>query len=216
MNTQHHALLKQRFDDHKDRLSEASSIRIHRALSWLRRAEQEDEDPDARFIFLWIGLNAAYAQEFGVGEPERRRLAHFVGALVQVDGEGRLHDLVFQQFSGVIRNLISNKYVFEPFWKALREHDASDAWQREFEGSRKAAMHALMGKQVAATLGVIFDRLYVLRNQLVHGGATWRSSVNRQQVEDGARLLGLLLPLVIGLLVEHPELELGDVLYPVV
>lgn len=27
-------------------------------------------------------------------------------------------------------------------------------------------------------LSILFDRLYVLRNQLVHGGATWNSDVN--------------------------------------
>jgi hypothetical protein len=37
------------------------SLRVHRALSWLRRAEAEDHDEDVRFILLWIGFNAAYA-----------------------------------------------------------------------------------------------------------------------------------------------------------
>ncbi|WP_425067816.1 hypothetical protein [Reyranella sp.] len=38
----------------------------------------------------------------------------------------------------------------------------------------------------------ILDRLYVLRNQLLHGGATWNSSVNRSQVRDGAAVLSRL------------------------
>ncbi|MDR1613187.1 MAG: hypothetical protein LBT97_10475, partial [Planctomycetota bacterium] len=37
-------------------------LRVHRALSWLARAEQAG-DLDGRFIFLWIAFNAAYAQE---------------------------------------------------------------------------------------------------------------------------------------------------------
>ena len=37
-------------------------LRVHRALSWLNRAEQE-ADPDSRFIFLWIAFNAAYATD---------------------------------------------------------------------------------------------------------------------------------------------------------
>jgi hypothetical protein len=47
---------------------ESLGLRVHRALSWLNRAEQEPDDHDARFIFLWIAFNAAYAQEF----PNRR------------------------------------------------------------------------------------------------------------------------------------------------
>ena len=38
-------------------------LRVHRALSWLNRAEQSGEDLDGRFIFLWIAFNAAYATE---------------------------------------------------------------------------------------------------------------------------------------------------------
>jgi len=65
-------------------------------------------------------------------------------------------------------------------------------------------------------LAVVFDRLYVLRNQLVHVGATWGGSVNRQQVRDGANLLGRLLRAMVGLMLGHPELELGEIGYPVV
>ena len=36
------------------------ALRVHRALSWLDRARQ-CEDEDGRFIFLWIAFNAAYA-----------------------------------------------------------------------------------------------------------------------------------------------------------
>lgn len=43
------------------RYPEATRVRIHRALSWLERAEKESKDPDATFIFLWIAFNAACA-----------------------------------------------------------------------------------------------------------------------------------------------------------
>ena len=38
-------------------------LRVHRALSWMHRAEQleQGEDPDGQFILLWIAFNAAYA-----------------------------------------------------------------------------------------------------------------------------------------------------------
>ena len=76
-------------------------------------------------------------------------------------------------------------------------------------------MKSLLNNDTAAVLAVVFDRLYVLRNQLVHGGATWNGDVNRQQVRDGAAILSFLVPLVLELMMDHPELELGDVLYPV-
>jgi hypothetical protein len=38
-------------------------LRIHRALSWLGRAETDTNDPDVRFILLWISFNSAYAAD---------------------------------------------------------------------------------------------------------------------------------------------------------
>ena len=65
-------------------------------------------------------------------------------------------------------------------------------------------------------LAVLFERLYVLRNQMVHGGATWNSSVNRSQVRDGARILGDVVPIVIHLMMENPHQVWGEPCYPVV
>jgi len=208
--------LKARLKSHEAALPEPTRIRLHRAISWFRRAEQEDKDHDARFIFLWIAFNAAYAHDFGFEQVERDRLRAFVRKLVAVDAGKVLHKVVFEQYTGPVRLLIDNQYVFEPFWRALREHDASDAWSQRFRSDKGAALKAVHGGDTAMVLAVVFDRLYVLRNQLVHGGATWGGSVNRQQVKDGANLLGKLLPAMVGLMLGHPELELGDIAYPVV
>lgn len=40
---------------------EALSLRVHRALSWLKPAESED-DLDVKFILYWVAFNAAYAK----------------------------------------------------------------------------------------------------------------------------------------------------------
>ena len=68
----------------------------------------------------------------------------------------------------------------------------------------------------ARVLSFVFDRFYVLRNQLVHGGATWNSDVNRDQVRDGASLLGCLLPIFVDLMMDNPQHEWPMPNYPVV
>ena len=65
-------------------------------------------------------------------------------------------------------------------------------------------------------LSIVFGRLYVLRNQLVHGGATWNSDVNRDQVRDGAAILACLLPIFVDLMMDHPAHEWAMPHYPVV
>lgn len=93
--------------------TDAWRVRIHRALSWLARADAEPDDPDARFLFLWIALNAAYAREMGLAETERDRLRDFLARLVALDQAGHLHATLFGQFTGPIRTLIENKHVYQ-------------------------------------------------------------------------------------------------------
>ena len=56
----------------------------------------------------------------------------------------------------------------------------------------------------------------MLRNQLVHGGATWNSAVNRDQVRDGAAILGFLVPVFVDVMMDNPHEDWGRPFYPVV
>ena len=58
-----YASLKQQHRNLRSGFDEPFSIRIHRSLSWLDRAEKEIDDPDAGFIFYWISFNANYSME---------------------------------------------------------------------------------------------------------------------------------------------------------
>jgi hypothetical protein len=182
----------------------------------LMHSEQSGGDVDVRFILQWIAFNAAYAREFGQEESERDRVRAFIETLVSLDTKKQLHQALFQQFSGPIRTLIDNKFAFEPFWVAMRTHDASNRWETSFASSKKAALASVMTGDTITVFSIVFDRLYVLRNQLVHGGATWNSGINRAQLADGAAILGTLVPLILAIMMEHPEQDFGDVLYPVV
>lgn len=208
--------LRARFREASEAFPEPYRVRLHRALSWLARAEKDEEDADARFIFLWIAFNAAYAHEFGEVDNERKQLDAFFTRLVEADAEGRLQALLFERFSGPIRSLIDNKFVFQPFWRALRDHDSSGQWEESFAKAKQLAMLSVLGKDTVRLLCIVFDRLYVLRCSLVHGGSTWNSQLNRAQVSDGVQLLRTLLPTMLELMVEHPGLELGAIAFPVV
>jgi len=208
--------LRARFWEASETFPEPYRVRLHRALSWLARAEKDEEDADARFIFLWIAFNAAYAHEFGEEDNERRQLDAFFTRLVETDAEGRLQALLFERFSGPIRSLIANKFVFQPFWRALRDHDSSGQWEESFAKAKQLAMLSVLDKDTVRLLCIVFDRLYVLRCSLVHGGSTWNGQLNRSQVSDGVQLLRTLLPTMLELMIEHPGLELGSIAFPVV
>ncbi len=208
--------LKHKHRQLRDAQPESLRVRVHRAISWLARAERETDDTDARFLFQWIAFNACYASEFGFESGERVETRRFIERVLALDHEQRLHQVLFEQFSGPIRTLIGNHYVHEPFWRALREHDSSDRWRIGFDAERKRAFEALMDKRTDVVLCVVLDRLHTLRNQTVHGGATWNSSANRAQLADAARILGSILPIIIDLLMDPAADGFGDVAYPLV
>ncbi|KFN48826.1 HEPN domain-containing protein [Arenimonas composti] len=195
---------------------ESLRVRVHRAISWLTAAERISGDPDAEFLFLWIAFNAAYASEFGFEHGEREQTRAFVERIVDLDREGRLQDALFRQFTGPVRTLIENRFVFAPYWRALRDHDGSGAWEEKFAKARKLALQALLEKRTAVLLSIVLDRLHVLRNQLVHGGATCGSSANRAQLNDGVQILRVIVPVVVALLVELEDDPFGAVAYPYV
>jgi hypothetical protein len=88
--------------------------------------------------------------------------------------------------------------VFHSFWDFRAGKLGEAEWQARFAKGKKFAQQALASGTTPALLGVVFNRLYTLRNQLIHGGATWNGTVNRKQLHDCAQLLGELVPVIIG------------------
>lgn len=213
-----HASLKTRQREIRAAFAPGLSLRTHRALSWLGRAEREGADNDARFLFLWIAFNAAYANDFHDRKSwsERRMFFRFLNRLVDMDRERLLHEIVWNGFPGSIRLLLNNRYVFQPFWDYQAGLVEEVDWRARFERSQRSANRALGRMHTARVLAEVFDRLYTLRNQVVHGGATWNSSVNRDQLRDGANILGQVVPVIIHLMMENHAALWGDPCYPVV
>ena len=202
----------------RESFPESLSLRTHRALSWLNRAEHEHKDQDARFVFLWISFNAAYANEIHNRQDfsEKRLLLSFLNRLIDADQEDLIYKAVWEHFPKSIRLLLGNKYVFQPFWDYHNGLIKESDWIDRFERSKASANRALGRMNTKKVIAILFDRLYVLRNQLIHGGSTWNSGVNRSQVHDGAQILGFIVPIVIHQMMEHPNQLWGDACYPVV
>ena len=212
-----HAALKERHRATRDGMQAPLNLRIHRALSWLQRAAQCD-DADGRFVFLWIAFNAAYAQEI----PQHQRLSEqdtfraFLQKLHALDSNNKLDTLVWQEFSGPLRILLDNPYVFESFWSYQRGEIDAKTWQERFAAGKRKAATLLAQNQTPELLALVFQRIYTLRNQLMHGGATWNSAVNRSQVRDCANIMSQLVPIVIDLMLSNPDTLWGEACYPVV
>ena len=71
--------------------SEGLTLRVHRSLSWLGRAENEVGDVDVKFVLLWVGFNAAYADEIQAeNSGERGLFKAYFDTLVSLDKDQRI------------------------------------------------------------------------------------------------------------------------------
>jgi len=204
----------------RDGFEQDMGLRAHRAISWIGRAEMEAGDADARFIFLWIAFNSAYADESDAGGRSfgtaREDFESFFARLIHLDADHRIYNAIWTRFSGPIRLLMQNRYLFSPFWSHQNGIAGHEDWETRFQNSSRFFGDAVTRRDTTAVLTCVFDRLYVLRNQIMHGGATWNGSVNRGQVTDGAEILSFLLPVFVDLMMDNPAEGWGRPYYPVV
>tara|TARA_B100000519_G_scaffold189522_1_gene188104 strand:- start:481 stop:1134 length:654 start_codon:yes stop_codon:yes gene_type:complete len=202
---------------HRDNFSESLALRTHRGLSWLNRAEQSEDDPDAKFIFLWIAFNAIYAQDFdAIKSTESNNFSRFLDKLLNIDSEHLISNLVWQEFPNSIRVLLDNEFVFNPFWDYHNGNITEQEYKDKFNTAKSLASKALGNMQTNVVLRLVLSRLYTLRNQLIHGGATWNSSVNRNQLRDANNFLHKLIPALLTIMMENPSELWGDANYPVI
>ncbi len=212
-----HQQLKAHQRQHRQHWGTGVNVRVHRALSWLDRAEQELErqDSDAAFIFLWLSFNAAYANEYeGVTRAKARETyVAFFERLVGYDEQRLIYNILWQKYSGAVRSLLENKFVFQRFWDHISGMPGADDWQDKFSAAKRASQRALAAQDTVTVLGIVMDRLYTLRNQLIHGGATWNGSWNRTQLRDAVALLSELMPIIITLMMQHGDAVWGNASY---
>jgi hypothetical protein len=112
--------------------------------------------------------------------------------------------------------LLSNKFVFQPFWDFQNQKKTEAQWQEDFKKANTFANKALGHKNTPAVLSVIFSRLYTLRNQTMHGGATWNSAVNRDQMRDAVSFLSKFVPFIIKIMMDNANELWGEPSYPLI
>ncbi len=102
--------------------------------------------------------------------------------------------------------------------------EAVDGWLARLKGAQcatgaMAAMRAVANREPFAVLSRIFRRLYTLRNQIFHGGATWPAGFGRDQIRDGSNIMAALVPAILDImrrdLEQNPDSDRwGRVAYP--
>ena len=196
--------------------AEHNETRMRRARSWLHLSENS-KSHDEKFIFLWIAFNAAYGTELPSDNEDKnkspnenpsrrrseeiRRFTDFVSKIVERDHEKAIETILWKKFpgldlfenkkksSGPVEGLLKNNYVFSLFWKWVKGKREGENWEAKFEESNQRVFKARKEGNVHMVLEEVLKRLYVLRNQIIHGGTTYVVGKGRDQIRDGSRIM---------------------------
>ena len=208
-------LLIEDFKSKKNSFAEDFAIRIHRSLSWLKRSETETNDIDAKFIFLWISFNANYSGLEGFSEKSYAQniFNKFFEVLIENDKDRYIYDYIWKKFNTSIKSVLTNEYLLSSYWKFHKSNPK--LWIEIYEKEKKIVTKALSDSNSLSILNIMFDRLYVLRNQIFHGNATWNSKVNRKQLEQCTGLLSEIIPIFVIIMIENPKVNWGELIVPV-
>lgn len=196
------------------------SLRLRRSVSWLRRAEEfyysGRPDLDLAFTCYWIAFNALYAKDpYTRSQGETASFKAFFKTVIGSDDKCKRAILaeINGNFSEPIKDLLDNKFVFEPFWKYQNGVKGFEKWETKFEEDKRNVNKELRKQNVVGVLSVLFYRLYVIRKQIVHGNATWNGGRNIDQLRVGANIMAFLVPMFITSVMDNPKMDLGKPYY---
>lgn len=198
-------------------------VRMRRADAWSKRAvsEREAGDLDVAFILYWIAFNATFATDvspdFAAEAPRtREEIRDYFRALLDLDGSQEIRSVI-RANSGRVKALATNRYLYEPYWLFMNGRSRNARWKEKFDREGARVHDALSRTDDDAASGtvldILFQRLKTLRNQLVHGGATWGGDRNRDSVGHGAHLMAVLVPVFVEITRRNPSVDWGRPYY---
>lgn len=203
----------------------AFATRIQRTISWYERAINNDGDEDAEFIFYWISFNALY-EEIWVSENKDKsfetiKREKFLKNIIKLDNN-LIHEAIKKLCPEDFIFIMGYRYISWEYWGEVRNRllkltddrkkemdlkiELDQKWKLK-EEQGKADARQFLSKAVDTTpmLLKLFKRLYMIRNQIFHGNATWGTDVNRSQVKKGCRILEVMILLFIEIILTKPK-----------
>jgi hypothetical protein len=195
--------LKARFKkrcDETNNVHQNWQIRVHRSLSWMKRAAQfDDERPEAKFLFLWIALNSLYSRwnnEKNAPDYDSAAREDFLAMICGMDLAliaEKLH-----RHRGLLKKILSNPYLSDVFWRAP-EHPKAKGWAT---ADANYIDRHFKDRDYCKVLTQAMQRLFVLRGQIVHGASTGGSRLNRSSLRYCLELLAIFVPLILHIIID--------------
>lgn len=178
---------------------QSNEDRLRRAKSWYQQGSKEDISDEESFLFLWIAFNAAYGRIYDWGETnERDNIRNFIGRVIKLDKNNAIQRALLHNLD-TWRELLENKYIYDPFWNVRRKH-GGNRWRVGWCKKNEVALKAWDKGDTVGTLNEVLSRLYTLRNQMLHGGITFKDSFGKRQLRDSRPIMRELIRLIIDII----------------
>jgi len=183
--------------------------RLRRARSWSVAASRYRTDIDIQFICYWISLNALYGGlagdplkhdaplytlSDGDSFPVDRDLSELIHLMCRLDRH-HLLKAVKSIDPQVLSDTVGDRWTSGLYWQNVYSRRPVDT--RRLSSRRQRVQDALKLNQVEALLHVVLARILELRNQVVHGGASYYISKNRDSLNPAVTVLAILVPAFI-------------------
>jgi hypothetical protein len=174
--------------------------RVRRADSWIKAsARLQSEQLHETFLFLYIAFNCLYGRRPYEGDETRidEDLQIFFEKILELaehdrKGGGETLQGAIKASSKDGALLIRDRFLDTRYWKRVlsveRLHDA-------LKFDAKAALAQVAAGEYADFLFLTFKRISVLRNQVMHGCATYGpATAGRSSLAIAVRLMKALVP----------------------
>ncbi len=202
--------LKKYYDAKSNDMSFDFRIRIHRALSWGKTAEKE-ERLDEKLIKYWISFNALY----GSGFTEFPQVENFLGIVISVDKDNLLKNALIEK-SNTIKNFFSIPELYDAYWndeRATREDREKEASKYSERNKDVFIEFVKSGVGADTVLFKLFDLIYLLRNQIFHGSATYESNNNKSNKKNCIEILEFFIPKITEIMINNSNNNWPEVKY---
>jgi hypothetical protein len=174
-------------DRQSEQTEQSYSDRRQRSCSWLAKALRVNDpaDPESRFIFSWIALNALYGVSLSclecVSAKPRKTLKQgrddlfwFIDSICRLDSDEKRISSVLSRHATTVDKAVGSLFLLRDYWEVNKASDAQ--LEKKKQDDQKKIADARKTEDPLRSIRILnillVSRLRTMRNQFIHGAAT--------------------------------------------
>ena len=203
-----------------DSTNESVQRRIERMENWIMHANLSDNNHN-RFLFYWIAYEAAYKEDQSekIYEYEHELRCRFHKRIIECKYASKKLQEALRTVKREATKLLKLRQASRYFWYKEEGWESSQVWEKKFGQKFANDCHNLGkaahdGRELVPVLNALFENLYIVRHQIVHGGSSGKDSRGLNQVIWGSKILESVVPRFYTCIEENKSRDWGKPPFP--